>query len=250
MNVRSLCTLSLAAAGAFLPIAAGQAITITADANFSDADFAALFNSGEFDELFVAESRIGNNNANNGDQEIQLLTPPPNASAVDREQFAWTSGEAVAFSLEYDGTEAIYTVGGRVVSTTAFSGSANEIFLRTRATDSASLLLSNLTFNGEAIAEELFSSTLGTSNSSDVDYLRIQDITSPFVFSGLSTLTWSEDTNRLRGSHLAYQIKVGTGTFNAPGEVESTPEPASLVGLLGVAAVGLAGRKLGRGRRS
>lgn len=205
---------------------------------FTDGDFGQLINEGDFTELFVAESRIGNNQGN-GDRELGINTKT--GSPVAQGQRKWNSGEPVDFTLEYTGSVVNYTVGGQLLSSTAFSGPVTDIFLRTRTTDDASMSLTNLVLDGMAI-DDLVSSTLGTSDNSDVDYLQISDLSGPFTLAGKSIMTWTEDTDTLRGSHLAYQIKVGTTP-----ETTSVPEPSAILALsLGAGAFGMMKQKRDR----
>lgn len=195
--------------------------------DFTDNVFRSEIESGKFTELFVAESRIGNN-ATNGDRELGINTAT--GAPVAQGQYKWISGQAVNFSLEYTGSVVNYTVGNTLLSSTNFSGDINKIYLRTRGSGdnkpAGSISLSNLIFNGQSYSPGL--SSTGTSGGADVDYLAITGINTPFKLTGTSTLTFNNGTPN--GSHLAYQIKVGTSTS------EEVPEPLTILGT--VAALG------------
>lgn len=120
---------------------AAQAFT-AAYSPITDTEFNQLILDGEFEELFVAESRFGNGQGN-GDYEFSInrpivadgsggLTP---VSTFDQGQRQWVSGEEVEFSLTYDAPSGLitYSVGGQVLSATTTAFSPNGIYLRTRA---------------------------------------------------------------------------------------------------------------------
>jgi hypothetical protein len=76
----------------------------------------------------------------------------------------------------------------------------------------------------------LSSSSLGI--ASDVDYLRVSDISNPFVLTGQTQLFWS-GTNPPRNSQLAYQVKVGSSSKT------SVPEPGTIAAIALTAFAGL-----------
>ncbi|MEM6592264.1 MAG: PEP-CTERM sorting domain-containing protein [Cyanobacteria bacterium P01_C01_bin.73] len=219
----------LAAVGSVAVSTAAQAASFSAMPGFTDIDFRDEISSGAFTELFVAESRIGNNQ-NNGDRELGINTAT--GAVVDQEGYVWSSGQEVDFSLVYDGSKVTYIVDDIELSSMDFTGAVDKIYIRTRGSGGnkpeSSIALTNLLFNGQAYAPGLTST--GTSSGADVDYLAITDIAFPFTLTGTSTFTF--DSGTPRGSQLAYQIKVGT----TPGE--SVPEP--MTGLGAMAVFGLA----------
>jgi hypothetical protein len=231
----SIFTLALTALGLLASSTGATAFTVTPQPDLTDQGFQNLISTGQFTEVFVAQSRIGNN-ALNGDQEIDLLNPQNNLLPVAQAQRVWTSGQPVDFSLEYTGSSVNYTVGGQVLSSNAFSTPVNEILLRTRAGSQSEMSLSDLLLNGQPVSS-LFSSTLGSAASSDVDYLQIGDIQKPFTLTGKSTMIWTGIIPV--GSALAYQIKVGTTPSS------TVPEPSTVGALLltSMAAVGYSKRK-------
>ncbi|UKO98216.1 choice-of-anchor W domain-containing protein [Nostoc sp. UHCC 0870] len=226
-----LTALGLTTISLFLAANPAQAFTLVDRSGFTDGDFNNLLSDGEFTELFVAEGRIGNNSLNNAERELGINTSTglPVASG----QRIWGNGTPVDFTLEYTGTQVNYTVNGELLSSNAFASVADNIFLRTRAADDSSITLSNLAFNGTAIGQDLFSSV--SEAGTDIDYLEISDISSPFTLTGEILMSWTGTipTN----SRLAYQIKVGS--------TKSIPEPGAVgaMFLVGVAAVGYSKRK-------
>ncbi|MBD2360793.1 PEP-CTERM sorting domain-containing protein [Anabaena minutissima FACHB-250] len=225
-----LTALGLTTISLFLAANSAQAFTLVDRSGFTDGDFNNLLSNGEFTELFVAEGRIGNNSLN-GDRELGINTSTglPVASG----QRVWGNGTPVDFTLEYTGTQVNYTVNGELLSSNAFTSVADNIFLRTRAADDSSITLSNLVFSGTAIGQNLLSSVSGA--GSDIDYLQISDISSPFTLTGEILMTWTGTIPR--NSRLAYQITVGS--------TKSIPEPGAVgaMFLVGVAAVGYSKRK-------
>ncbi|WP_414579219.1 choice-of-anchor W domain-containing protein [Anabaena sp. CCY 9402-a] len=225
-----LTALGLTTISLFLAANPAQAFTLVDRSGFTDGDFNNLLSNGEFTELFVAEGRIGNNSLN-GDRELGINTSTglPVASG----QRVWGNGTPVNFTLEYTGTQVNYTVNGELLSSNAFTSVVDNIFLRTRAADDSSITLSNLVFNGTAIGQNLLSSVSGA--GSDIDYLQISDISSPFTLTGEILMTWTGTIPR--NSRLAYQLKVGS--------TKSIPEPGAVgaMFLVGVAAVGYSKRK-------
>lgn len=225
---RAFLTLAVVGLGAVSVPTAASAFTVVDRTGFTDTEFNQLRTDGLFTELFVAESRIGNNAVGgNGEREFGINTDTgANVAFGDR---IWDNGGLVNFTLQYTGSLVNYIVGDRLLSSSAFSGPVTDIFLRTRAVNNSTMALSDLLFNGQAISN-LFSSGLG---SSDVDYLQISNITTPFTLTGKSLMSWTGTTPAR--SNLAYQIKVGTTP------VESVPEPGTVGALLaaGVLSVGL-----------
>ncbi|HEY9848626.1 MAG TPA: choice-of-anchor W domain-containing protein [Leptolyngbyaceae cyanobacterium] len=239
----ALATLGL---GIFSVSSAANAFTLVDRTGFTDDEFNNLIKTGEYAELFVAQSRIGNN-SNNGDYELSINNPivpdPTNPNKLigglpvnSPLQHTWGNGNLVDFILEYTGSVVNYTVGGKLLSTNVFSGPVTDIFLRTRAgtksnSTKSRMELSNLVFNGVGIGS-LSSSVVG-SNSSDIDYLQIAGISSPFTLTGKSLMSWEGIAPN--GSNIAYQIKVGTTPQT------EVPEPATVAAILltgGVLALG------------
>lgn len=198
-----------------------QAISFT-PLSISDAEFNAMRANGSFTELFVAESRIGNNGFG-GNEEREFGINTDTGANVAAGQRVWTNGGAVDFVLEYANNLVNYIVDGVTLSSTQFSGPATDIFLRTKSvvnttTTNSSMSLTNLFLDGFGAISDL------VSNGNDVDYLRISGLTGPFTLRGTSIMAWSGETPSR--SNLAYQLKVGTSPQ------QSVPEPSVVFGLL------------------
>jgi hypothetical protein len=193
--------------GGALKASAGEAMTGPAN----DAQFNQLIDDGLFKETFVTSSRVGGSST----YELGLLRP--DQSVAQSAEYNWVNGQAVDFSLEYDGTNAVYKVGNMTVNG-VFTGGATDLFLRTRAATNTTSLFSHLTFRdakGTMMPMNLSSAGAG---GSDTDYLRIGKVRGAFKLSGKTTLSWMG--TRPKNSNLIAQIKVGTS--------KSTPEPATL----------------------
>ena len=102
--------------------------------------------------------------------------------------FNWENGTEYEFSLEYDGSMVNYILGGKTLSTQEFNGPINSIFFRTSAWENTTTSLTNLMFNGTAIGD-LISNGIG---SRDIDYLQLNDISSPFTITGKASMSWQE----------------------------------------------------------
>lgn len=232
----SVFSITLAATGLLITPHAAKAFSIVDQTGFNDANFNQLVDNGQFKELFVSEGRIGNDNLT-GERELGINNDVQQGGLPTAEgQYAWVNNQPVDFTLQYTGNQVNYTVGGTTISSTNFNGGANQIFLRTFASNNSTLTLENLSLNSKAITQNLSSSGFG--NNQDAEYLRIDDLSTPFVLTGQSIMSWTGATPQR--SQLAYQIKVGN--FSAT----KVPEPSYIAGifLFGVAA--LANRKINR----
>ncbi|MGD1905681.1 MAG: PEP-CTERM sorting domain-containing protein [Leptolyngbyaceae cyanobacterium] len=235
-------------------VAPAQAFTVT-PSSITDDDFRSLLTQGDFSELFVAESRMGNN-GNSGDRELGIndaLVPDGNggfkgAAPLDEGQRVWQSGLAVAFELSYDAltSQIAYKVGGQTLEASIAPSSPDSIFLRTRAqgkknTVSSALTLQNLMLdegNGfQTINAGLSSSATGAGK--DVDYLIISGLVGSFTLKGEQIFDWEGQLPT--GSRLATQLKVGVSS-----EAEAVPEPLTILGTLAAGGLGY-GMKRRRG---
>ena len=210
--------------------------------NDADYDLYAKGANRKFTTKAVIESRIGNN-ATNGDWELGTFTSTYSADgstysnvadAGSQRQQKWGNGIAQAFTMTYDGSNLIYTVGGQT-TTKAIVG-VTDLILRTRAGKSASgVNLSNMTLfdnlgNTRATYANQGSST--TSSAVDIDYLRIADLKPGFRLTGSTTMSWA-GTTPPNGSNLALQWKIGT----MPEPIKSVPEPTTLAAMAIVGAM-------------
>ncbi len=225
INARTLLfAFGITALGLLIAPNSAQAMTLVNNTSFTDADFQQQIKDGDFSELFVAEGRIGNNNGkeNYGERELGINTAT--GANVEAGDLTWGNGNVYDFSLMYDGSKVTYELGGKTLTSTEFSGSVNNIFLRTtgqidnkKNNDSYNnfVTLKDLVFNGKSIGS--LSSSGGATR--DVDYLQIKDISAPFTLTGKTSMSWTGSAPN--NSNLAFQIKVG----NSPASV---PEPGTI----------------------
>ena len=235
---KTLFAVAAVALGTFSVPTSANAFSLVDRTGFTDTQFNQMLDGGLFKELFVAESRIGNNSTSSAERELGINQDVKlGGLPVVKGERAWVNGELVDFSLQYTGSVVNYTVGGQLLSSTAFSGPATDIFLRTRAggdttkgINGSTMGLSDLVFNGVGISS-LSSSVTGT--GSDVDYIQIAGISAPFTLTGKSMMSWTG--NNPKNSQLAYQIKVGTTP-----QTQSVPEPGTVgaIALTGLLALG------------
>jgi hypothetical protein len=230
VNQKLILALGLATFGLCgVPLSA-KAVTFSFT-NITDSEFNNQLRTGELEESFVAEFRIGDNSVDNQVQrELGIntpLIPDINDNLIGGEPLVsdnriWRNSEPVNFSLNYTGNEVEFNVGENEnqLTSNAFSGDVNTIYIRNRSEENSSVALTNLMFNNLQI-DDLFSE--GT-NSEDIDYLKISDFQEPFLLTGNITFSW-EGTTPPRNSQLASQIKVG----NTP--VTTVPEPSTLAAI-------------------
>ena len=136
---KSFLVLGLAVSGLFIAPNQAKAFNLVDRTNFTDTQFQSMLGTGEFKESFVAEGRIGNNGSGgNGEQEFGINTPITlksdgtltSATTPVKGDRTWVSNSLVDFVLEYTGTKVNYTVGGTLLSSSAFSDGVTDIFLR------------------------------------------------------------------------------------------------------------------------
>lgn len=230
---RAVSTLLAAAIATTLGATTANAATFEALPDLTDQQFNELLSDGLFKEDFIAESRGGTAGlAGDFEINIQEVEPPgPGGPPSAQEQFLWQNGEAVMFSLEYDGSKLTYTVGDRVLMASDVQDlpSIDSMFIRTRSNNDGSVMeLSDIVIDGMA-----YDGTVRSEDGDTIDYLKVTDIGNSFLMTGKSTMSWTGDRIPQR-SRLAYQIKVGS--MMTP---TSTPEPSSILslGLLGGALV-------------
>lgn len=237
-----------------------QAFTFTQSA-ITDTEFNQLILDGNFAELFVAESRWGNNGPG-GDRELGINSPlVPNATGTGLTggdplasgQRTWVTGEVVAFELSYNALtgDIAYTVGGQTLTANSL-GDVDGIFLRTRALGrsadaTTASLFQNLFLDGgsgfQALAD--FGST-STGTNSDVDYLVVSGLNGSFTLKGEQIFDWS-GSNTPTGSRLANQIKVGSGPYTRGNDSTPVPEPMTLLGALAAVGISLTFKQRGLG---
>ena len=203
----------LATAGLSLVSGVASAATVTSLPDLTKEQFNELINRGEFTELFVAEGRIGRDGTR-GDWELGILNPNNSLLPDQQEQFAWEKGTTYDFTLNYDGSMVNYSVGDTLLTSQAFSGSIDTIYIRTKDTTNSNVRIDSLVFNDEAL------DAVSEPIDDEEDYLKISDISEEFTLQGKVNFSWT-GTQPTR-SNLAYQIKVGTS--------EPVPEPLTILG--------------------
>ncbi|MEC4985222.1 MAG: PEP-CTERM sorting domain-containing protein [Oscillatoria sp. PMC 1068.18] len=224
---KGFITITLATVGLAVSSAVANAVTFELKSDWNrDTEFIGLINSGEFKEEFVAESRIGDSSGN-ATYELGLLDFDNGNLPVAQSNYGWINGEAVDFTLEFDGSSLNYTVGNQLLSSQAFSGDlVEDLLIRTHSNANSTMSLVNLALNGVSLPDLI-------ANSGEVKYLEVGDLPTNFTLTGTSIMSWTGD--RPRNSHLAYQIKAGVLTTND--DVASVPEPAT-VSLLSLGVIG------------
>lgn len=212
MRLFAVLTLSAASAPAFASFTESNAMT--------DPQFAALLNSNQIQEIFVAEGRIGNNALSNAERELGINNPAGAPLAAG--QFVWPNNfnaqqpDLVPFTLTYNAGSVAFDVDGTVLNA-AFSGDINQLYIRTRAQDVSFWSVTDLLLDSQAVSGVSFASANG---ASDVDYLvlTLDKPASSFTLSGNFSIGW--DGVRPDRSELAVQIKAtipapATGGFAA-----------------------------------
>ncbi len=206
--------------------------------DFNDREFNALIDNGQFSELFVGEGRIGDR-GKAATYELSINDDVQKGGLpVTQKQFNWENGEEYDFTLEYDGNTVKYMLGGQTLDTNDFSGPINSIFFRTSAGADTTTSLTELKFNGTAIGNLISSDT----DSRDIDYLELNDISSSFTITGKASMSWkTKPNNKLntKNSLNAFQIKVGNST------PKSVPEPGTIgaIFITGMTGLGLSKKK-------
>ncbi len=230
----SIFALGITAFGLLMMPNSAQAMTLVNNTNFTDTDFKSLIESEEFKETFVAEGRIGDSaRGTNQYKELKINGDVVDGAKVAEEtQFNWVSGEEYDFSLKYDGSVVSYMLGGKTLTTDKLKGGSNSIFFRTRASEKTTTSLTNLIFNGKGIGD-LISNGI---SSSDIDYLQLSDISSPFTITGKASMIW--DATKPKDSNNAFQIKVG----NSPSPTK-VPEPSTIGAIFITGMAGFALKK-------
>lgn len=201
----------LATVGLSLLSGVASAATVTRLPNFTDEQFNGLIQSEQFTEIFVAEGRIGNNGSS-GDWELGILNPNNNLLPDQSAQFVWGNSTVYDFTLEYTGSTVNYNVGGTLLSSTVFNEPIDTIYVRTQETANSNLQLNIDSLNTFSAPSD--------NDSDDVDYVLVEDISAPFTLMGTVSFDWTG--TQPNGSHLAYQIKVGTS--------DPVPEPLTILG--------------------
>ncbi|MGF1481418.1 MAG: choice-of-anchor W domain-containing protein [Cyanophyceae cyanobacterium] len=264
---KAIISVTALALGLTIGHTAANAASFTPLQGYSDADFNADKDSGQFMEDWVAEGRIGNNK-NNGDYEFAIVDWNTNDSnqVVSQQQYQWTSGQEVPFSVKYDGNTVEFNIAGKtltpdqnlsslpITETGRFPNGLNSIFLRaasfsgtarSKTTQSSSVVFSDLKVEVDG-DETTYNGSFASSSSSgdskvNTNYLLISDLEKPFDLKGNVSFSWEGEAPL--GSRLAFQAK---GGFYEDEEESPTPvpEPATMSLLsLGVIGLGMSRRR-------
>lgn len=172
-------------------------------------------------------------------------------------QFNWTwnNSQAVAWSLDWNGTTALFSIGNQSIALAQPNPSSdifNGFYLWTRATTAdgqvdpgTNISLQVNAVNGESVTPASSSATAPTSGT-EITKNYFSSDTFISSLSGIASMSWLDDAvnpqqERAR-SRVSLRIE-GFDTGERPTQVpptESVPEPASLVGLLLLGALGAA----------
>lgn len=208
---------ALACACACLGTGAADAAQIT---QITDAELAAM----AVEKAFVAEARMGNRSARNGDWELGLWSPE---RVADQADFGWASGEAVDFALTWDaGVEEVRFSLGRGADRRTVQAAELDLVggLAVRLAsyrEGSTGVLDTLMLNGVAIDQPL--QVVGGTAMWLVGDTALQD---GFTLSGRATFAWAPG-DAPRGSQSAFQVKALVAD-QPPAVAVPTPTAASL----------------------
>ncbi|WP_373479340.1 PEP-CTERM sorting domain-containing protein [Geminocystis sp.] len=243
--------LSTVALGLMVNTLSAEAISFTSLSNFTDTDFnnaKSSTNSNYFtqpwQEDWVAEVR-GGNNATNGTYELSVNNWTTNngtdVTYPSTQQNIFTSGQAVDFSVSYDGTNATFLWGtnlgtsqktlqsSNLTEASRFPNGLDSIFIRLRSritTPINSFQLSNLNVNGVG-----YGGSLLADNSDNLNYLLITGLNDNFTLTGTAVLSWEGAIPN--NSNLDMTIKMGYGAVPT-----NVPEPSTIIATLTALGLG------------
>jgi hypothetical protein len=194
-----------------------------------------------------------------GDWEFGVTTDDNINGVVQQANWNWVSGQEVPWDLLWDDAEnkLTFTIGGRELildQTGPADGVFNGFFLWTnsvttnnRVSPGTEMFLQVNTVNGMAVDPSVNSGATSPGPSaptaqviSKFFYASDEAITS---MSGFARMTWPDDglnpqDERAR-DRVAFKIE---GFYTGDTDTEAVPEPASVLGLLALGAVAVAGR--------
>jgi hypothetical protein len=227
MTVRNLFLGAALAAAALLPLAPGaSAAPVVTNSFNADAAFNGFIAGIGGTEVAVAQGRIGDRGGA-ATYELGLHVPPSftGAGPLDQAegQWAWASGQGIAFSLTRTGGALTFTAGNYSATYGAPLVAAIDVLaFRARGAATSTASFTGLQMDGTPLA--------GASATNGVSYAVVEGFgAGDFSLTGTLLLSWTGGAPS--GSSLALQIK-------AYDRVE-VPEPAALA-LLGAGLFGLA----------
>lgn len=226
-----------------------QAINFVAlPSDFNDADFNYRKNNvvapfqQNWEKDWVAEVRGGRHGLS-GDWELGINDWNNNNQFQNlvNKQNIFTSGQAVDFSVTYDGVNANFVWGtnletpislqaGNLTESSRFDNGLDSLYIRLRANNDQGAPSNSFAVNNIKVDDELYSGSLFADNNDKLDYLLITGITESFSLTGTAIMTWEGDIPR--GSRLDMTIKTGYGNaiIIDPETGEPVPEPLTILG--------------------
>ncbi len=227
LNFKTFATLGLTAAA--------LAIAPNAEAFTRYGSLTAQeFEDRNVEVVLSPESRWGDGGVSARTHEVNIHRS--DFSTADQSNYRWENGEAVNFSVVFDGINTLtYTIGDTVLQTTEVEDNFSDLYLRTSAYRAgSSMTLTNMTFSNGGTTEAI-DDVASVCDSGcgffDASYYHIGDIVGAFSLTGQSMMSWDEEGPLPTNSRLAYQVKLVYGD----GDIVSTPEPGSMLGLAGLA---------------
>lgn len=187
----------------------GEPVYIPGPAPVDPVDATGPFDGwfdGSTDLEWQAEGRFGNN-AGNGDWELGVGNNTQQSSQSTSTQFTWTSGQAVPFTVAYDGNDATFTIDGvsetYTVGAVTSDADLNIVAGKVSGGSGDEVALTNLELDGAPINP----ASLVDTDDTNASYLVIdsEDLSGGFTLTGEVTFTWTSGTS---GSRPAFQVQV------------------------------------------
>lgn len=208
-------------------VAAGSAGAVMTETYNADTDASADdFSVDGYSLLdFQAEGRIG------GPGTFEIDVGRDTAGAFDTDDHDWPKGDPESFTLDYDGSSAVWNVGGDEVDYPIKSPSGfNSLLIRTATPYSGTeVAFSNMELDGKEIGDY---SNNHDSDASDSDRLvkwlgvhNDLDLGSGFELTGDVAMDWPQESKPSQ-SNLAFQIK-------GANRAQEVPVPATAALLAG-----------------
>jgi len=164
------------------------------------------------DTMFVAEGRIGDRG---GAATFELDLGQDSGDPATTAQYDWQNGVPEPFTVTYDDLtgQVTFSLGGAYLVYTTPYFDFDQIFVRTRATESeTSVLVDDLVIDGVQVSDQ----SLAVGNGLDILWIKGAVLNNGFVLTGVATLAWTGAPPTQ--SRLAFQIKVGKSAIVATEE--------------------------------